>query len=261
MAKSRPHHKRFKARERRPSGYGEGWIYGHHAVAAALANPARDIVRVLATTSAAEKIADNTSGWPITITTREDIESHIGSEAVHQGIAAEVKPLPPRSIEDIAEEAGNSAQMVVIALDQASDPRNIGAVLRSAAAFGVAALIQQDRNAPPVTGALAKAASGGIEKVALVSVTNIVRALETLKKAGFWVVGLDGTAPQTLDEADLPEKCCLVLGSEGGGLRRLTSEACDLAVRIPIHQSAESLNLSNAAAIAMYELGKRQRKQ
>lgn len=138
-------------------------------------------------------------------------------------------------------------------LDQVTDPQNVGAALRSAAAFGAYAVVAPDRNTPEATGAMAKAASGALETVPLIRPNNLVRALETLKDSGFWVVGLDMDAPQNLPDADLPERCVLALGAEGRGLRRLTRETCDLMVRVPITGAVESLNVSASAAVALYE--------
>lgn len=245
-----------RARHRGGKSAAGNWLYGHHAVTAALDNPARVVLRVAATDQAATKLKGHLGDVPLTLSERGDIERIVGEGAVHQGVAAEVEPLPERHLGDILATTDGLARVTLLALDQASDPRNVGAVLRSAAAFGAVALIQQDRHAPPASAVMAKAASGGLERVALVSVTNLARALAELKAAGFWIVGLDGAAPEALGETRLPEKCCLVLGAEGGGLRRLTREACDLAVRIPINQSAESLNLSNAAAVVLYEMSR-----
>jgi 23S rRNA (guanosine2251-2'-O)-methyltransferase len=244
---------------RRKKSTPNGWIYGHHAVVAALRNPNRIIRQLLATTNAAEKLQDCAGETAITITNREEIELHTEPGAVHQGVAADVEPLPRAEIEDVIAAAKDKKQVTVLALDQATDPRNVGAVLRSAAAFGVAALIQQDRHAPPITGAMTKAASGGLEHVTMLNVTNFARALNQLKDADFWIVGLDGAADHELGKLDMPDKCCLVLGAESSGLRRLTREACDLAVKIPINEDIGSLNLSNAAAVALYEINRRRR--
>lgn len=138
-----------------------------------------------------------------------------------------------------------------------TDPHNVGAVLRSAAAFDASAVILTDRNAPEATGTLAKSASGALELVPLITVSNLTRAMKTLKDLGFWCVGLDGRAPSTLRETSLPDKIALVMGSEGFGLRRLTAENCDYTVKLPISERVESLNVSNAAAIALYEMSLR----
>tara|TARA_R110000868_G_scaffold110186_1_gene298772 strand:+ start:430 stop:1299 length:870 start_codon:yes stop_codon:yes gene_type:complete len=227
------------------------WLYGAHAVSAALTNPKRHCVRLVATAGGAESLPDGLAAPEIL--TREAIDAVLPPGAVHQGIAVQVLPLQPKFIEDIVRHADSTARTVVIALDQVTDPQNVGAVLRSAAAFGAYAVIAPDRNTPEPTGAMAKAASGALETVPLIRPNNLVRALETLKENGFWVVGLDMDAPQSLAEADLPERCVLALGAEGRGLRRLTRETCDLMVRVPMTGAVESLNVSASAAVALYE--------
>jgi 23S rRNA (guanosine2251-2'-O)-methyltransferase len=234
----------------RRGGY---WLYGHHAVAAALANPARVIHRLL--------VAGDPGALPETTrivpesARRDEISALLPEGAVHQGIALLTEPLPPRHIEDYAADAPEGALCVV--LDQVTDPHNVGAVLRSAAVFGAGAVIVPDRHAPPETAALAKAASGALEAVALVRVTNLARALDTLKQAGFWCVGFAADAPQKLGDAALPVKAALVFGAEGAGLRRLTREHCDLMVSIPARGPLASLNVSNAVAVALFAAGAR----
>lgn len=164
-----------------------------------------------------------------------------------------VEPLAEVALETVVAGLEGAATSCILVLDQASDPRNVGAVIRSAAAFGAAAVVTQDRHAPPATGALAKAAAGGLERVPLVSVVNIARALRTLQASGFWCVGLDAEANESLARALPRGRAAIVLGSEGHGLRRLTRETCDGLARIPIESASGSLNLSAAAAIALYE--------
>lgn len=242
------------------------WIYGIHPVLAAVANPERTSFRIVVTpdneaTLGARLdvlIQGHPRGGPkIEVMTREALERVLPRGAVHQGVAALVDKLAELDIDDIVRATEHQHDARVIVLDQLTDPHNVGAIIRSAAAFGVAAIVLQDRNAPGATATMAKAASGALERVPLVQVVNIVRALERLKQAGFWCVGLDGGASQSLHEADLSGKVALVLGSEGEGLRRLTREHCDLMVRIPIAKSVESLNVSNAAAIALYDFARR----
>ncbi|MEX0693863.1 MAG: 23S rRNA (guanosine(2251)-2'-O)-methyltransferase RlmB [Rhodospirillales bacterium] len=238
-------------------GSGKGlWLYGLHAVTAALQNPARKKHRLIATKQAAESLKDTAGNdfsgiMEAEIVDRSDIDAVCGPDSVHQGLALLASPLADLYIEDVICDAAQTTDTLVV-LDQATDPRNIGAVLRSARAFGVRAVILQDRNAPPETGAMAKAASGALEYVSLVRVTNLARAMWALKDAGYWCLGLDGSAESDIGTVDPTAKRVVVLGAEGTGLRRLTRETCDQLVRIPMDEAAESLNLSNAAAIALY---------
>jgi len=228
------------------------WLYGTHAVTAALANPERRIRRLVATAEVARTLpAGSLSAEPLT---RPEIDRLLPAGAVHQGLAAQVEPLPGWGIEDVGRAA--PARAVVVVLDQVSDPHNVGAILRSAAAFGALAVVVPDRHAPEETGALAKSASGALERMPLVRVTNLARALEILKGDGFWIAGLAADAPVTLAEAGLSGRVALVLGAEGEGLRRLTRTHCDHLVRLPISSAVESLNVSNAAAVALYELAR-----
>ncbi len=244
-----------------PAG-GPPLLYGKHAVFNALANPQRRIQRLLLTQEARDSQQDDISealdkgehgNIEISCLDRRSLEERLPPGAVHQGMALEAEPLPTKHIEDIIKQCKNDPKAAIVILDQATDPHNIGAILRSAAAFGAAAVVVQDRNAPDITGTMAKAASGALERVALVRTTNLARAMEKAKAAGFWCIGLDGTATQTIAEADLDGRVALVLGAEGSGLRRLTRENCDLLVKVPMTGAVESLNLSNAAAIALYE--------
>jgi 23S rRNA (guanosine2251-2'-O)-methyltransferase len=227
------------------------WLYGVHAVTAALANPNRKCLRLLATPGSAANLMDS----PIEpeIVDRDVLDDALPYGAVHQGLALLTADLPSLSIEDVAHHAEGRKRTVVVVLDQVTDPQNIGATLRSAAAFGAFAVIVPDRNTPEATGAMAKAASGALETVPLIRPNNLVRALEALKTHGFWVVGLDMDAPSSLPEADLPDRCVLALGAEGRGLRRLTRETCDMMVRVPMTSQIESLNVSASAAVALYE--------
>lgn len=239
-----------------PRGDSRAWLYGIHTVLAALANPARRCSRILTSDRAlAERVAGIAHGDApaVELVSREALDAALPFGAVHQGIAALAEPLTTPALEDVCQRAAGSGAPIVV-LDQVTDPHNIGAILRSAAAFEAAAVVVQDRHTPPVTGVLAKAASGGLEHCPLVRVTNLARALETLKSAGVWCIGLDSAAPQPLARAKVAGAMALVLGAEGGGLRRLTRESCDALARIPYSGSLASLNVSNAAAIALYEI-------
>jgi 23S rRNA (guanosine2251-2'-O)-methyltransferase len=242
---------------------GTAWLYGRHAVFAALANPFREILRLVGTADAASRYdADlatararrNDTSQPLEIMERTALDAALPRGAVHQGIAVLVAPLPEPDLAAIL--PPEPAPALVVVLDQVTDPHNVGAVMRSAVAFGAQAVIVTERHAPEETGTLGKSASGALEHIALLRVVNLVRILEELKQAGFWIVGLAGEAGQTLAQAKLSGRIALVLGAEGDGLRRLTREHCDLLVRLPMSGQMPSLNVSNAAAVALYELAR-----
>ena len=230
-------------------------LFGTHAVLAALANPMRKIKRVLVTKNAQKELEKALAGIKnISLVDGHKLESLVPPGSVHQGIAIECEPLEQPSLADWLDE---KIDKPILLLDQVTDPHNVGAILRSAAAFDVGAVIATDRNAPGESGVMAKAASGALEVVPLITVTNLVQAIETIKKAGYWIAGLDGAAKQTIAEAKLDKTTALVLGAEGSGLRRLTTEHCDFLVKLPMSGRIESLNVSNAAAVALYDLYRR----
>jgi 23S rRNA (guanosine2251-2'-O)-methyltransferase len=231
------------------------WLYGLHAVAAALANPTRRLRHLLLTEEAQQTIAQRQPPpWPIQAeqVDRGRLDHLLGRDIAHQGAALLADPLPPPSLQQALDRPGP-----LLVLDQVTDPRNVGAILRSAAAFGAAAVITQDRNAPEETGALAKAASGALETVPLLRAVNIARTLIALKAAGLWTVGLDTGGAQLLGPALDGRRVALVLGAEGEGLRRLTRETCDEIAGLRMHGKMESLNVSAAASVALYELTRR----
>ena len=223
-------------------------FWGRHAVAAALANPARELVRIWATREAAAAFEIGPS-IPVTFADAADLGRLVPRDAPHQGIVAEVGRLPDLLLADLLDEAEDGRPLLV--LDHVTDPHNVGAILRSAAAFDALGLVTQDRHAPPESGALAKAASGALETVPWVRVVNLARALDDIAAAGFWRIGLAGEAEMTLAEALGPTRVALVLGAEGEGLRQNSAAHCDALARLPI-TGIESLNVSNAAAIALY---------
>ncbi len=248
------------------SNRGLNLIYGKHAVLSALANPQRQINRLLLTLKSYDSLLGKIeqalcdgghSKIKILTLDKRKLDNYLPPGAVHQGIALEIKAQKKIDLEDIINQTSGNAEATIIILDQATDTYNIGSILRSAAAFGAVAIIIQDRKSPVINGPIAKAASGALEHVAVVRTTNLVRAMDKLKAAEYWCIGLDGKAKQTLAEAKLKGRVALVLGSEGSGLRRLTREKCDLLVKVPINKAIESLNLSNAATIALYEKTRR----
>ena len=225
-------------------------LYGWHTVAAALANPRRTIRKIFATENAAHRLASEGLALPVApeIVRPEAIATRLSPDAVHQGLLVEADPLPALDIEDI--EGGT-----LLVLDQITDPHNVGAILRSAAAFAVSAVVTTARHSPEATGVLAKSASGALDLVPIATVQNLARALSDLKERGFLTVGLDSEGETDLAQAPLREPLALVLGAEGRGLRQLTRQTCDIRARLDLPGAIKSLNVSNAAAVALYAVG------
>ncbi|HWB46903.1 MAG TPA: 23S rRNA (guanosine(2251)-2'-O)-methyltransferase RlmB [Hyphomicrobiaceae bacterium] len=226
-------------------------IYGFHAVEAVLANPQRRIRALYLTDNAERRLGEVLSARAVAHerVLPRDLDRRLGPDTVHQGALAEADPLPDPDLATLAEDA---AARPLIVLDQVTDPHNVGAILRSAAAFGSAGLIMTRRHSPPLDGALAKSASGALEHVPVALVQNLARALAELKALGVTVIGLDGTAPDRLEDAAWPARAALVVGAEGRGLRQLTRESCEHVYRIATDNVLASLNVSNAAAVALH---------
>ncbi len=224
-------------------------LYGLHTVREALGNPNRRFVRLIATENGALRLAED-GPLPLepVIVRPDDIGRQLTPDAVHQGVLLLAEPLAAPDLEAIADDA------IVLVLDQITDPHNVGAILRTAAAFGVAAIVTTQRHSPEVTGVLAKAASGGLEHVPIVHVGNLARGLAGLGTRGFLRIGLDSDAGQDIGEVAVRRPVALVLGAEGKGLRQLTRETCDVVARLPTPGAIRSLNVSNAAAIALYAI-------
>ena len=236
-------------------------LFGLHAVAAALGNPDREVRRLLCLETARgdlqvciedAKTAGVSRPDP-SVVPRPQLERLLPAGAVHQGVVLETTPLPPVDLDDMGRAASLRPRSVAIVLDQVTDPHNVGAVLRSAAAFGAVGLVLTRRNAPPLTGTLAKAASGGLEHVPVVRVGNLAKSLEALREWGFGLVGLAEDAADSLPDTALPDRIALVMGAEGSGLRDGTRAVCDTLARLPTEGAIASLNVSNAAAVALYE--------
>jgi 23S rRNA (guanosine2251-2'-O)-methyltransferase len=235
-------------RDREAAPDGPVILYGWHTVAAALANPRRQIRKLLLTENAARRLADENieTRVPPEIVRPGAIDQRLGPDAVHQGLLAEVDPLPSTDIDELPE-AG-----IVLVLDQITDPHNVGAIMRSAAAFAVKAIVTTARHSPEATGVLAKSASGALELVPLVTVQNLARALTELNERGFLTVGLDSEGSEDLGAVALRQPLALVLGAEGKGLRQLTRETCGVVARLDMPGAIKSLNVSNAAVLALY---------
>lgn len=231
-------------------------FWGRHAVTAALANPER-IVRKLWLTREAAAHVEAPAQVPVTFADVADLARLVPHDAPHQGMVADVEPLEDVWLGDLLDQ-GRDDNRPLLVLDQVTDPHNVGAILRSAAAFDALGIITQDRHAPPESGALARAASGALELVPWVRVVNLSRALDEIAEAGFWRVGLTGEAHDTLAKAiGESARIALVLGAEGEGMRHNTMQHCDLLAKLPISDRVESLNVSNAAAIALYAVASR----
>ena len=225
-------------------------FWGRHAVIAALANPARTVTKLWGTREALGKL-DLPPVMPVVFAEVTDLGRMVPADAPHQGLVAEVEPLEEVWLGDLLE-AGSNDQRPLLVLDGVTDPHNVGAILRSAAAFDALGIVTQDRHAPPESGALARSASGALELVPWTRVVNLARALDEIADAGFWRIGLAGGTNTPLDEALPGQKVALVLGAEGEGMRQNVAAHCDIIARLPISARVESLNVSNAAAIALY---------
>jgi 23S rRNA (guanosine2251-2'-O)-methyltransferase len=222
-------------------------IYGFHSVEAALKAPRRDLIRLYATAAAAERLKAEIGarGVETRILSLEEVAQRAPRGAVHQGVVLEARPLAPIDVSELP------ARGLVVVLDQITDPHNVGAILRTAAAFAVDALVTTERHSPEFSGALAKSASGGLEHVPVCTVTNLARALAEMGDMGYLRVGLDSEAPAPLEAIPLARPLALALGAEDKGLRRLTRERCDVLARLDLPGAIKSLNVSNAAAIAL----------
>ncbi len=225
-------------------------LWGRHPVEAALKNPSRQHRKLWATREGIDSLdGELPPDFPIERAEVTDLARLVAKDAPHQGLVLECEPLEDRFLDEVT--TGDAARPVVI-LDQVTDPHNVGAILRSAAAFGAACIVTQDRHAPPEGGVLAKSASGALETVPWVRVVNLARALDDLAELGYWRIGLAGEAEATLAEAMPTGPIALVLGAEGEGMRHNIAAHCDALARLPITSDIESLNVSNAAAIALY---------
>jgi 23S rRNA (guanosine2251-2'-O)-methyltransferase len=235
-------------RDREANPDGPAILYGWHTVTMALANPQRRIRKLLLTENAARRLAEENIDTRVApeLVRPSQIDQRLGPDAVHQGLLAEADPLPSPDIETLEPEG------MVLVLDQITDPRNVGAIMRSAAAFAVKAIVTTARHSPEATGVLAKAASGALELVPLVTVQNLARALGGLNERGFMTVGLDSQGSRDLGAVALRQPLALVLGAEGKGLRQLTRETCSVVARLDMPGEIKSLNVSNAAVLALY---------
>jgi len=247
----KPAHRRFHNKPPKPAPGvredGRHVLYGIHTVVEALNNPSRRFVKLLGTENGVLRLREG-GLLPLEpeIVKAEDIGRQLPKDAVHQGVLLIAEPLEPLAIEDLPDAA------VVVALDQVTDPHNVGAVLRSAAAFGVAAMIVTGRHSPEVTGVLAKAASGALEHVPFIEVRNLAKALDALGERGYFRIGLDSEGETAIGDVQIRRPLCIVLGAEGKGLRPVTRASCDVIARLPLPGAITSLNVSNAAAIALY---------
>lgn len=234
------------------NSYSSFWLYGRHSVEEALKNPYREKIRLVMSKKSSFSQSIQSS---IPVVRDDELFTRIlPAGVVHQGVALEVKPLTPTNLDDILHIADSQQSCTILILDGVTDVHNIGAILRSCAAFEVLSVIVPENNTPLENATMARAASGALDIVPLVRVTNLSRCISRLKESGFWIIGMDGRAKESINALNLPPKRVLVMGSEGSGMRRLTLESCDFMVKIPMSDKMESLNVSVAAAIALYSL-------
>lgn len=259
IAKAGRHPTRPPVTQRRHGRPGSGapdgrvFLYGLHTVEVALANPKRVIHAIYCTRNAQARLEERGVTFPVPPEQVEVrwIDARVGDDAVHQGVLVETRPLEPVELTDLGR------ARLVLALDQVTDPHNVGAIMRSAVALGADALLTPSRHSPQETGVLAKAASGALDLITHIEVVNLARALETLRKEGFTVVGLDSEGPAPLEETEVGARTVLVLGAEGKGLRPVTREACDALARVDVPGPIKSLNVSNAAVLSLYVVGRK----
>jgi len=246
--KSGPKHERRPAPHRSGGSDGPVILFGWHSVTSALSNPARKVRKLVVTENAARRLTEEGFKLPSAheIVRPDEIARRLTPDSVHNGLLVEADPLDAPDIEDL------DANGVVLVLDQITDPHNVGAILRSAAAFGVKALITTARHSPEATGVLAKSASGALEFVPMVTVQNLARGIAALKERGFLTIGLDSEATEDLNDVPISAPLAIVLGAEGKGLRQLTRETCDHLARLDLPGAIKSLNVSNAAALSLY---------
>lgn len=234
---------------------GQVRLWGRHAVEAALKNPQRVHRKLWATREGIESLdGELPPGFPVEFADVADLARLVARDAPHQGLVLECEPLEDIFLDEVM---GGAADRPLVVLDQVTDPHNVGAILRSAAAFNAAAIVTQDRHAPSESGVLAKSASGALEIVPWVRVVNLARALDEMAEAGYWRIGLTGEAEATLADALPAGPVVLVMGAEGEGMRQNIAAHCDALARLPISADIESLNVSNAAAIALYAVATR----
>lgn len=250
--------KNHSRRQQSRSGKNPGafWLYGIHAARAALDNPRRTVIRALVTEPVSRELIDGSrSRIPVEVCLPDKIRQTLPQGAVHQGIALFCEPLPPLNLEEFLDTEEPGRRHIAV-LDQITDPHNEGAILRSAEAFGFRAVVVQTRHSPPESGVLAKAASGALDLIARIEVVNVARALEAIGRAGIWRIALAADGTEEIQSSFSGGEAALVLGAEGSGLRRLVRESCDTSAFVPMRGKTSSLNVSNAAAIAFYELSR-----
>lgn len=251
-----PRHDRSRHTDQnRPPPARSYWLYGFHAARAALENPARKVVRALLAEAVWLKLRPLLGQVPAEICNPQKIAQALPADAVHQGVALLCEPLPECDLDEVIEASAPGNRRFAV-LDQITDPHNEGAILRSAAAFGFTGVVVQARHSPPESGVLAKAASGALDQIPRIAVVNIARALEDMARFGIWRIALAADGPEDIRAALNRGDVAIVLGAEGSGVRRLVRERCDTSAHIPMHGMVESLNVSNAAAIAFYEIAR-----
>ena len=240
---------------------GQVTLYGRHPVLAAINNVNRKINKIFCTKENAEEIkkalSQSKRNISVSIVDRKELDKMLPRDAVHQGFALLCQELEDYTLDEICRLAEEKQNCHILILDQVTDPQNIGAIIRSCVAFDTLALVLQDKNSPTETGTMAKASAGMIEQLPICRVTNLSRAMAQLKDSGFWIIGMDGYAKTYIDSVNKNGKIAIVMGSEGKGMRRLVEESCDTTVKLPIAPTVESLNVSTAAAIALYEINKK----